>query len=300
MQSAITDSTTKRIKSKKDSPRKSWINDNVLDAMAKRDKLFHNTKTQPLNYELKQQYKIARNRVIALIKKAKNEHYKNRICNISKNPKEAWRIIKAVCGKNTRKKSQYPIVMSNPQNHSILDSEMSIANEFNMYYRNIGPKLVEKKPIDYKNFKFKQLPNTMYLEEISIEEINKYLLALDINKATGPDNISSRCLKDLKELVSEPLTKIFNNCYNKGYCPTAFTSAYIIPIYKKDKRNLICNYRPISIISSLAKIFEKCLFVRMNKYLKSINFFLIYNLDLEQADQLKMQYQMSLHMLKML
>lgn len=73
-------------------------------------------------------------------------------------------------------------------------------------------------------------------------------------------------------VIAAPLSKIFNNSFRAGECPAAFKIAHIIPIFKKgDKKNL-SNYRPISLISALAKVYEKCIHVRILKFLEQTEY----------------------------
>ena len=67
-------------------------------------------------------------------------------------------------------------------------------------------------------------------------------------------------------VITPKLTQLFNICIKKGYFPQALKIAEIVPIFKKGNRENCCNYRPISILSSFAKIFEKCLHEQFNKF----------------------------------
>lgn len=96
-------------------------------------------------------------------------------------------------------------------------------------------------------------------------------MKLDTNKATGPDTIRPTVLRNIAPYISIPLTKIINNSYNKGICPNAFKTADFLPVYKNGNRQVISNYRHISIISGIAKICEKCLQTRMVSFTKNMN-----------------------------
>lgn len=57
----------------------------------------------------------------------------------------------------------------------------------------------------------------------------------------------------------------------QGTCPYQFKKAVICPIYKNGLKSLVNNYRPIALISNLAKIFEKIIFTRLFKFVKKHN-----------------------------
>lgn len=91
----------------------------------------------------------------------------------------------------------------------------------------------------------------------SLSLICKQLQMLDINKGPGPDGIPPCFLKWSANTLCKPLYKIFNQCISNGSFPSVWKKANIIPVYKGGPRQNIENYRPISLLCSLAKVFEK-------------------------------------------
>ena len=87
--------------------------------------------------------------------------------------------------------------------------------------------------------------------------------------------INSKRLKTLVEHITEILIHIFNLCIEKTIWPDALKTAEVIPIHKSKEKHIATNYRPISLISNLAKILEKIIYNRItnfiNKYLPKIN-----------------------------
>ena len=73
--------------------------------------------------------------------------------------------------------------------------------------------------------------------------------------------------KKSKLELSFYLSLIFNKCIKSGKYPSKLKIAQVRPIYKKGSKLECVNYRPISILSSWNKIFEKMIFVRMYKFL---------------------------------
>ena len=61
---------------------------------------------------------------------------------------------------------------------------------------------------------------------------------------------------------------IFNSCIDKAIWPDKLKIADVIPCYKSGKKYDVSNYRPISLISNIAKVFEKCIYVRLASFLK--------------------------------
>ena len=84
-------------------------------------------------------------------------------------------------------------------------------------------------------------------------------MKLQTNKACGPDNIGNTILKNLPSL-SNSLLLVFQAALNKGYFPTYWKVSEVIPIYKDENRAQIENYRPISLLCNVSKVFEKLIF----------------------------------------
>ena len=84
-------------------------------------------------------------------------------------------------------------------------------------------------------------------------------MKLQTNKACGPDNIGNTILKNLPSL-SKSLLLVFQAALNKGYFPTYWKVSEVIPIYKDENRAQIENYRPISLLCNVSKVFEKLIF----------------------------------------
>lgn len=71
--------------------------------------------------------------------------------------------------------------------------------------------------------------------------------------------------------ITEPLGIIFKNCINKRVFPTKWKKANVLPVFKKDNKQQLNNYRPISLLPIFSKIFEKIIFKNLYSYLMSNN-----------------------------
>ena len=90
-------------------------------------------------------------------------------------------------------------------------------------------------------------------ERMVSEQIRK----LDITISAGPDNINARVLKELHDVIIEPLTLLFSNSLNQGMVPQEWKKALVTPIHKKGNKKLALNYRPVSLTSITCKMMEK-------------------------------------------
>ena len=93
--------------------------------------------------------------------------------------------------------------------------------------------------------------------DFSCTRIKQFLDNINTNKAAGPDNIHGTVLKHCSVSLCRPLCIIFKLIYNTGIIPQEWKSANILPIHRKGDKNLISNYRPISLLCLSAKIMER-------------------------------------------
>ena len=80
----------------------------------------------------------------------------------------------------------------------------------------------------------------------------------------------TKIIKDNKDLFPYFISAIFNNALNKGAFPDELKHANIKPNYKKETRNEKENYRPVSILPNLSKIFERCMYYQLKDYFDKI------------------------------
>ena len=87
--------------------------------------------------------------------------------------------------------------------------------------------------------------------------------------SSGVDDLSNKVIKYIQEIIAEPLTIIINQMLNTGIFPNSLKISKVLPLFKKDNDKLFSNYRPISLLPSISKIFEKVIFNQMSKYFEN-------------------------------
>ena len=93
------------------------------------------------------------------------------------------------------------------------------------------------------------------------------------NKSGGVDNINAKTFKILSEYISVLLEYIFILCITKSIWLDVLKNVEVVPIYKTGAKSHISNYKPISLISNIAKIFEKIIYNRLYQFLKKHNIY---------------------------
>ena len=125
---------------------------------------------------------------------------------------------------------------------------------------------------------FSNLEITSNNEDTSITRINEttynvnstsaadILVNLNVNKATGPDEISHRILKETHSTICEPLRILFNRSMQEHSYPSSWKLANVMPLFKKGDHDTPSNYRPISLISCVGKVMERVIFKHMYNF----------------------------------
>ena len=127
-------------------------------------------------------------------------------------------------------------------------------------------KVVEK----YNNIK--SLAPEPYVP-VTVEEVSAAIISLPLNKATGPDNLANEHLIYGGAVLPRILSSIFNAIFHSGYIPEIFREGYIIPIPKGHTKSLNdpSNYRGITLLCCVSKVFEKILLNRLLPLQSSIH-----------------------------
>ena len=97
---------------------------------------------------------------------------------------------------------------------------------------------------------------TMPTIQVTLNGVDKLLAKIQPHKATGPDEIQGRVLKECKTAIAPVLTRIFNTSLKTGKIPDDWRHANVCPVYKKGDKHDAINYRPISLTCICSKLLE--------------------------------------------
>ena len=194
---------------------------------------------------------------INLVKKLlKIDWIKKEIQDYNGDIKKLWKLIHFIIGNQNTKD------ITEPE-----DINQETADNHNNYFATIGLEIQKLLNIDmeqptsdnfdYPSFKF---------ENETISNIKSLIDGIKKDVATGIDCIPAKILKDTKHIISPFLCDIINKCYETKIFPDILKIASIKPIYKSGDKNDISNYRPISILPVLSKIFERSAAIQLVQY----------------------------------
>ena len=154
-----------------------------------------------------------------------------------------------------------------------INSTPEIAEAFNLHFTNVGPNLASEIPSTNIVPEAYVTPTdkVFSLQNTNVNKVYKLLKKLDAKKATALDKIPRKLLKLAADIVSPSLTHIFNESMRTGIFPSEWQLAKVSPIFRKGAKTDPNNYRPISVIPIVSKIFEKIIYNQLYAYLNNNN-----------------------------
>ena len=240
-----------------------WISQAVLNSIKFKNALYKDFKIGIIsgNY-----YKTYRNILNKTIKNAKTQYYMNIFTNFKNNTRKIWITINQL-GNNIKTTNIDHI----SYNNNMLTNKIDIAEAFNDYYVNIAPELDQNIPpsnTDPLSYLQGNYLASMAVPTIFPQDVVNIINTLE-NKKVNINEIPVSLLKTHKHQLSVPIATLFNESIINGKFPQCLKHANVIPIYKKGPQEDLSNYRPISLLNTFSKIFEKLMKKNLLNYLDS-------------------------------
>ena len=202
--------------------------------------------------EHRKNYLKATNKVKRLMRKAKR-NFERDIANKSKsNPKAFWSFIR---NKLKTKAGVGPLLANDKDKTTVCFDDKGKANILQEQFCSVFTLEPDGSLPPFSERTDANLMDITLTEDL----IRTELLSLNVNKASGPDDVHPRILLELADELSAPLALLFQKTLRDGIIPSDWKKATVSPIYKKGQKNKAENYRPISLTSIVCKIMEKLL-----------------------------------------
>lgn len=152
----------------------------------------------------------------------------------------------------------------------LIENSRDIANAFNDFFINVGNSLsvaLPHCPTDFKSFLRGNYKDSFSLHLTTPQEICNIISSMASKHSVGYDNIPTHLMKTVAKCIAEPLSFIVNQSFHHGVFPDKLKIAKVCPIFKGGDHTLLNNYRPISILPSFSKVFERAVYNRLYSYL---------------------------------
>ena len=277
----VSSNTRKRLKT-----HKPFWNDELTTAwktMANAEKLIRKNKNNSMNTILRSEFRLKQKQFDKLLRQTERKYNRQKAAEIEEintsNPTEFWKQINSL-GPKKSKKIPMEVYNSN-SSEKIHDTELVLNSwrcEFETlynipesehdtsecdFYDNIMSSIHNIKHVELSNF---DANNAEYNQPFNNTEIDKVCTLLKTAKAVGPDMIPNEVLKHVG--LRRLLLKFLNSCFLNNIIPTVWRKAVITPIPKSSTKDpcVPLNYRGISLLSCIYKLYSSLLNVRITKH----------------------------------
>ena len=244
----------KTIRVRKKASRKPWITKQIKKEMAKRDKIYKEF-TESKSPDSWKAYKAARNHVSSLVRKNRYAYLSDKFKSDG-DCKAIWKSVNNVLGRSKSSTVEPdPGALCNYFADVPHQTLLTIQNTDVSFHSFLGPAY---------NRNNEQLLHWSEADTLGLfRELNN-------SKAVGPDGFSNYILKQAGSSIVRPLTILFNSCLHNRKIPHKWKIASVLPIYKnKGLKQDTKNYRPISLLSPISKMYEKIISKAMLVHIES-------------------------------
>ena len=252
---------------------KPWITLEVQDLIEKKNIRF-SKKSKNNNNKNKKKYRDAKIKMEEAIDREKEKYYKNLLDNTNNSIQKKWDAIRIIINRKKVEQNDCPI-----PNNILGEHYASVAKNLAAKLPSILQDDIPTTSKSYNNAK-SHLQNQFHFTPINEREVYELILKLDPVKGPGIDNLDVKSLKSISHIISPHLTSLFNQSLVQGVYPQCFKVAKCIPVFKRYPLDpsLPMNYRPISILTAINKVFERiihnqlAIFLEENKLLPNFQY----------------------------
>ena len=207
--------------------------------------------------------------VNTLRRELKRSFFAEKLSEAGKNSRAAWRILHDFIGKSSGKGSTCRTFL---RNGTAVTGDSAIAESFCDFFTGIGPALASKVRAppggSYASYLGDSPRVSAAFWLTTPEEVESLCRDLDVSKGPGHDGFSPSVLRWISKEISAPLSGLINACLEVGFFPDFLKVARITPVFKSGDPTQFGNYRPISVLSVISKIFERVIQGRLLGFLK--------------------------------
>jgi exonuclease III len=243
-----------------------WMTDAIRANIYQRDH-FRKKSCKDKDPYLREQYRKFRNRVNISIRTAKRDYFDGLIQENARKPDMLWKTLKSMLPKQKSKNITKLEINGQPVNNS-----QGICTAFNSFFTTIGAKLAARfGPPTTRQTSGGARETKFKFNSIPAQSIEKELRNLSAKKAGGIDCIPSKICKLAAPVIAQPLHYLFNTSLEKGMLPNQWKWGKVTPIYKDGPETNPTNYRPITVLPVIMKVFEKFVHNQLYQYVKENN-----------------------------
>ena len=244
-----------------------WLTDDILFCIKKKFKLFKLYKDNRITFD---HFQTFRNILNSTINLSKELYYQQAFNAAFNNIQRAWSLIKNLL---SSKKSNTNVEILNDNNAIVVDPKV-VSEMFGKNFQEATQNLLSNTQnplssvIDFNNIP--QNENSAFFAPTTAAEIHTLIKSLP-NKKPSKSDFPVKILKLISVHISPLISNLINSCIINGIYPDVLKIARVVPVFKKGSKKMMQNYRPISVLKNLNKIFEKALYERISNFAEQNN-----------------------------
>ena len=244
-------------------PKKEWLNRNLLHLINLKNKFYRRVFQSSHSVTDSQiaHYRKFKNYVQNQIRKAKKDYFSNKL---SENTQSFFKCLKQFSGKERSSTTIDSLIV----NQEVVKNDSDIAHSLNTFFTSIGTKIEAKLPPPSNSIPSHEFDNFNFVPTTS-EQVFQCLNSLNSRKRGGLNQIPAAIYKCIAVLLALPLTTLINQSFETGEFPDILKIALVTPIYKKGDKTDPANYRPISSLPILSKVFETIMKNQLLAYMEN-------------------------------
>ncbi len=249
-----------------------WINAELKQLIRTRDRI-KKAAVRQKSQLLMNSYRQLRNKVNKLNISLKKQYFSEKILLHEGNMKESWRTINQLLNKRSKTTN---IDQLNDNCNNITDKK-ELSETMNNFFCSVGKDLAEKipatpNPLISGDIQLNSQNKKFHFQSVGVRDIREAISKLKTLKGFGNDTISSYFLKLAMPFIENSLVFLFNTSLETSLFPDCWKIARVTPIFKDGDRADKSNYRPISILPVISRLFEKIVFNQLYQYLNGSGF----------------------------
>ena len=217
----------------------------------------------------------------SLVRKAKHTHTA-KMAELLKNQlsqhhsSDYWKLLKGYINPN----SSISSIPTLHHNNNIYETNIEKADILNTFFQ--AQTFLDDSTKDLPKIRISINGSKLTNINIQIREVSDALKILKSGKPTSPDTINNKVLKELSNEISRPLCDIFNYSLSQSKVPRQWKLAHVCAIFKMKDHHDVSNYRPISLLSAIRKVFERIFHKQVSNFFHDNTFISFFNLVLCQ------------------
>ena len=268
-----------------------FMNKTLSKAFMHRSKLKNNYYKNPtdMNWGL---FKKQRNYCVGLLKREKRNYYSNLDLKIFADSRKFWQTVKPLFSEKANVKNRNIIII---EDDKVISNKLELAEKFNNFFieavenleiEHFVPKIEVDDIIEDEDVintivkKYKSHPSIKKIKEnvevetkfefmeMTSEQMEKEIKKLDPKKASMADDIPAKTLISSHDIVGKYLSTIYNNSKNSAKYPVPLKVADVTPIPKTKEKTSFKQYRPVSLIPIISKLYERNMFDQISAYIE--------------------------------